>query len=137
MDVSGIVSTHTNLSLFMSSAACAEQTSEAIVSGADEYTWNCSTCHSQAGKGNGPLAALLFKNPSDLTHISRDNGGIFPSQHMFEVNVGRKDIPGHQTFQILGSWDRFRQTEGQRDYNSAETRIREVANYLESLQATE
>lgn len=72
MHVSRSVSTLTNLSLFMSSAAYAEQTSEAIVSGADEYTWNCSTCHGQAGKGDDPLAELLIKKPQRLDpHFSR------------------------------------------------------------------
>ena len=81
-------------------------------------------------KGDGPLAELLIKKTSDLTRISRDNGGIFPSEHLFEVIAGRKDVAGHQTFQMPGFWDRFRQTEGQCDYNSAETRIREIVNYL-------
>ena len=130
MHVSRSVSTLTILSFFMSSAAYAEQAPKAIVSGADEYTWNCSTCHDRPGKGDGPLAELLIKKPSDLTRISRDNGGIFPSEHLFEVIAGRKDVAGHQTFQMPGFWDRFRQTEGQCGYNSAETRIREIVNYL-------
>ena len=70
------------------------------------------------------------------SHFSRQRGHL-PQQTSVRSYRRPKDVAGHQTFQMPSFRDRFRQTEGQRDYNSAETRIREIVNYLESLQATE
>lgn len=43
------------------------------------FAENCVSCHGTGGKGDGPAAAGLASTPTDLTHLSRDNGGTFPA----------------------------------------------------------
>jgi mono/diheme cytochrome c family protein len=43
------------------------------------FAENCVSCHGDSGKGDGPAVAGLARKPTDLTHLSRDNGGTFPT----------------------------------------------------------
>jgi mono/diheme cytochrome c family protein len=63
--------------------------------GAFEYKSSCATCHGVSGKGDGPMSARLKERPTDLTRLARDNGGVFPAQHLYEVIDGRKEIAAH------------------------------------------
>jgi mono/diheme cytochrome c family protein len=63
--------------------------------GAFEYKSSCATCHGVSGKGDGPMSARLKERPTDLTRLARDNGGVFPAQHLYEVVDGRKEIAAH------------------------------------------
>jgi len=53
--------------------------------GREMYMSYCSSCHGVAGKGNGPAAAALKTRPMDLTALSKNNGGKFPSTHVVSV----------------------------------------------------
>lgn len=58
--------------------------------GQREYVNSCASCHGGSGKGDGPLARHLVTPSSDLTTISRRNGGIFPSRRLAEAIDGRR-----------------------------------------------
>ena len=62
-------------------AACtdAETSMPTASDGAAFFAENCTSCHGTGGKGDGPAAASLPKRPSDLTRLSRNNGGTFPT----------------------------------------------------------
>ena len=62
-----------------------------------EYESNCATCHGASGKGDGWLKGYLTKSPSDLTTLSKRNGGAFPNQLVWEIIDGRTsaDIGPH------------------------------------------
>jgi len=47
------------------------------------------------GKGDGMLRGYLTKSPSDLTTLSKRNGGVFPYQHVTEVIDGAKSVSTH------------------------------------------
>ena len=49
------------------------------VSGKEMYTNYCAVCHGTEGKGNGPAAEALKTPPSDLTVLSKKNGGKYPA----------------------------------------------------------
>ena len=36
---------------------------------------HCAPCHGANGRGDGPLAAELIRQPDDLTRLAADNGG--------------------------------------------------------------
>lgn len=70
-------------------------------SGKQMYDTYCATCHGLDGKGNGPAAEALKAHPTDLTMLSRNNGGKFPDAHIYSVlrfgvettAHGSKDMP--------------------------------------------
>ena len=46
--------------------------------GKQMYVNFCAPCHGVDGKGNGPAAAALKKQPTDLAALSRNHGGKLP-----------------------------------------------------------
>src|SRR5450756_1514635 len=42
----------------------------------------CASCHGKEGKGTGPVAPALKAKPADLTVISKNSGGKFPSERI-------------------------------------------------------
>ena len=65
-------------------ASCAESTGESQVmptqaDGAAFFAQNCTSCHGDDARGNGPAARNLSKPPPDLTELSAQNGGAFPA----------------------------------------------------------
>src|ERR1035438_2392809 len=49
-----------------------------LTKGPDLYQRYCAVCHGKDGKGGGPAAAALKAIPTDLTQLSKNNGGKFP-----------------------------------------------------------
>ncbi|MEO1205874.1 MAG: c-type cytochrome [Pseudomonadota bacterium] len=119
----------------LNGAAWGESVGETLISGQEEYHWNCAACHGEDAKGGGPLAAALVKQPSDLTLIASRNGGAFPAVVVYETIAGRKDVQGHQSFQMPRYWNRFTQAESHRGYDLADVRIKAIVQYLETVQA--
>ncbi len=56
------------------------------------YDSSCASCHGASGKGDGPVRPFLTKAPSDLTTLARRNGGVFPTQLVWEMIDGRSGI---------------------------------------------
>lgn len=57
------------------------------------YASYCSPCHGLDGKGNGPTAPRLKRQPADLTALSRNNRGRYPFEHVqavLEFGAGRR-----------------------------------------------
>src|ERR1019366_5197373 len=54
-------------------------------SGQAMFSEYCAVCHGRDGKGSGPAVPALKVPPSDLTTLSKRNGGIFPSAHVSNV----------------------------------------------------
>src|SRR4029079_9168469 len=52
----------------------------------------CQNCHGEAAKGNGRIAELMKVRPSDLTQLSRKNGGKFPTERVTQIIDGRVDV---------------------------------------------
>jgi mono/diheme cytochrome c family protein len=63
--------------------------------GKREYQNSCVLCHGADGKGNGSVVELLKKKPSDLTTLSKKNGGVFPFDRVYSMIDGREMVMGH------------------------------------------
>jgi mono/diheme cytochrome c family protein len=64
------------------------------------YGIYCTSCHGPAGKGDGPTAKSLTPRPADLTRLSRDNDGEFPTARVIMSIDGRNPVPGHRKSQM-------------------------------------
>ena len=71
------------------------QAAEHYDSGKREYMDRCAVCHGQSGKGDGGMIDILRTAPTDLTTLSRNNGGVFPFEHVYAVIDGRQAVKGH------------------------------------------
>jgi mono/diheme cytochrome c family protein len=70
-----------------------QQTS--VSSGPQMYTNYCASCHGANATGNGPAAPALRFPPTDLTTLSKNNGGVFPSAHIVTVLQFGVESPAH------------------------------------------
>lgn len=57
------------------------------------YTAECFTCHGASGKGDGPQAGQLEKNPGNLTKLQGQSSGAL----FWKVSEGKKPMPTFTT----------------------------------------
>ncbi len=103
--------------------------------GKQMYVNYCAPCHGVDGKGNGPAAAALKKQPTDLAVLSRNNGGKFPSTHIVSVLQFGTRNPSHGSAEmpmwgpVLGSVN-----SAPSEPNVRALRISNLSRYLQTLQ---
>ncbi len=78
--------------VFVSGLAVA---AEKIDIGKQEYDASCAACHGKKGEGDGPYGGFLNTPVSNLTVLSKNNGGVFPFAHVYDTIDGRALIKGH------------------------------------------
>jgi mono/diheme cytochrome c family protein len=104
------------------------------VSGKQMFGNYCAPCHGLNGKGNGPVGVALRSRPTDLTALSKNNGGKFPSNHVLTILKYGIDVPAHGTSEmpvwgpVLGKMD-------QANPQTRQLRISNLSSYLETIQA--
>ena len=104
------------------------------VSGKEMYIAYCAVCHGTDGKGGGPAASALKVPPTDLTVLSKSNGGKYPSMKVSATIRGEATTAAHgsKDMPVWGPlfW-------GMSGGHSAEVqqRVVNLSEYLESLQA--
>ena len=66
---------------------------QSIAAGKIVYTKECSACHGESGRGNGPEAANLSRQPADLCAApvqQQRDGEIF-----WKITEGKKPMPSY------------------------------------------
>jgi mono/diheme cytochrome c family protein len=104
------------------------------LTGRDSFDGYCASCHGTSAKGDGPLAASLKTTPSDLTALSRRNGGAYPrAQVLAAIDGTGRALPSHGATEmpLWGGIFRWLDSEGR-------TRVRmdNLVAYVESLQGS-
>jgi mono/diheme cytochrome c family protein len=56
--------------------------------GSELFRFYCAPCHGSTGKGDGPAAPALKSVPSDLSALTRTNGGEFPRDRVRATITG-------------------------------------------------
>jgi mono/diheme cytochrome c family protein len=104
------------------------------VSGKDMYKAYCAVCHGTDGKGGGPAASALKIPPADLTLLSKNNGGKYPSLKVSATIRGESALPAHgsKDMPVWGAlfWSMSGGHEGE-----VQQRTANLSRYIESLQA--
>ena len=112
--------------------------------GKREFVNHCAVCHGTGGKGDGPLAGMLNEKVPDLTMLQKNNKGVFPFNHVFDVVDGRSMSKTHGTREMpvwggvyneqAPEWVGPYATAG--DYRSfVRGRILALIGYIDTLQA--
>lgn len=121
-------------------AACA---ADILDIGKSEYDGSCAVCHGETGKGNGPLMSQMVSRMPDLTVLARNNKGVFPFDHVYQIIDGRQEVKSHGS-RDMPVWGRhfnmqcsvYFENHPQHDTESAaRSRILALTEYLYRLQA--
>lgn len=121
------------------------QAAERYDSGKREHMDRCAVCHGESGKGDGGMIDILRTAPTDPTTLSRNNGGVFPFEHVYAVIDGRQAVKGHGS-RDMPIWGKAYSAETVRagehyvdmPYNMemyARARILSLIDYLNRIQA--
>ena len=102
-------------------------------SGKEMYTAYCASCHGADGKGDGPAAPALKMPATNLTTLAVKNGGTFPAAHVATEIQGGAVAPAHGS-KDMPVWGPVFMTMGGHSAAQAQLRIRNLTNYLESIQ---
>ena len=104
------------------------------VSGKEMYTAYCAVCHGTDGKGAGPAASALKVPPTDLSSLSKNNGGKYPALKVTAAIRGEAGTPAHgsKDMPVWGPlfWNMSGGHEGE-----VQERVSNLSKYIESLQA--
>jgi mono/diheme cytochrome c family protein len=113
--------------------------------GKTEYVNKCAVCHGRSGKGDGGAIDVLKKAPTDLTILSKKNGGVFPVDRVYAVIDGREVVMGHgdRDMPIWGSSYKAEKVEAAEHYFDVpynmemyvRARILALIDYLNRIQA--
>lgn len=137
--VAGLVFILVFVGFLGTTSANAEDEDDLFHLGLIEYELSCLPCHGLNGRGDGPDAKYLTAQPSDLTGITKSNGGIFPSEELALTIDGRAIVAAHGIREMPVWGQRYRMPiPGENgEWNierEAHTRIDALVRYIKTLQ---
>ena len=100
-------------------------------SGEQMYANYCASCHGKDGKGSGPAAPALKRQPTDLTVLSKKNGGKFPSNAVYVSISGPMGVQAHGS-RDMPVWGEVFSMSG--SDSEAHLRLRNLTTYVQTLQ---
>lgn len=104
-------------------------TDESMEAGEQIFATNCTVCHGQSGRGDGPGAAGLEKPPANLTeaHVQElSDGALF-----YIVSHGRPDTPMPAWNNILNEEQRWQVVNYLRTFKEGEHHEEEAEHHEE------
>jgi mono/diheme cytochrome c family protein len=104
--------------------------------GKREFESSCASCHGASARGDGALNAYLVRPPSNLTTLAKRNGGVFPSQRVWDTIDGRTTVDiGPHGSREMPIWGNVYRTDNPQDAGwMARNRIASLLDYLARIQ---
>jgi mono/diheme cytochrome c family protein len=102
-----------------------------VPTGAQIFKQYCAACHGADAKGHGPVGRVLRRPAPDLTTLVKRHGGKFPSAYVTGMLSFAPGVRSHGSGD-MPTWGAL--FEYYYDKKSAQQRIQNVSDYLESLQ---
>jgi mono/diheme cytochrome c family protein len=102
-------------------------------SGKEMFNAYCASCHGLNGKGNGPAAAALKSEPTDLTQLAKKNGGKFPA--LVVISAIKDGTPNAHGSKDMPVWGPILQSVTPNGGPEVQQRLSNLADYVGSLQA--
>lgn len=105
-----------------------------VPSGKVMYKQYCASCHGIDAKGQGPLASMLKVPPANLTTLAKRHYGKFPYDYVSDIlryGPGPSILHGSPD---MPTWGPIFQYIDKNDERAVQQRIKNLCNYLASLQ---
>lgn len=102
-------------------------------SGQEMFKAYCASCHGPEGKGNGPAAPALKKQPANLTELSARNSGKFPDLRVFQTIKGDAEMPAHGS-RDMPVWGNLFPSLSHGNEGEVQLRISNLTAYIRSIQ---
>jgi mono/diheme cytochrome c family protein len=103
------------------------------VDGPTLYKDFCAVCHGMNGHGGGPAAAALKKAPADLTKLSQNAGGKFPTVRVKRFIQGADIVDAHGA-RDMPMWGEVFQKLNSTNPSLVDLRVTNLARHIETLQ---
>lgn len=103
-------------------------------SGHSLYQTYCESCHGAQAKGDGTFASMLRRPPADLTKITEEAGGTFPTEQVYQTIDGREPVPGHGGGDMPVWGDAFSRSSTGASPEEVKAKIDALVQYIQSLQ---
>ena len=108
--------------------------SHAMPTGKAMYFEYCSVCHGDEAKGDGPYASMLKVPPANLSTLAKRHDGKFPYEYVSNVlRFGPSTTILHGSTD-MPAWGPIFQSFDKNNERVVEQRIKNLCNYLASLQ---
>jgi mono/diheme cytochrome c family protein len=104
-----------------------------VPSGEVMFKQFCAACHGAHAQGNGPAASTLKTQPPDLTTLAKRHGGKFPYDYVSSVLRFGTGSSAHGSSD-MPTWGPIFQTIDRNNERATQDRIRNLSDYLASLQ---
>lgn len=103
------------------------------VKGPDLFRAHCAGCHGVEGKGDGPAASALKKKPANLTVLTKNNGGKFPTERVRKFILGDEPTMTSHGSREMPVWGPiFHEIENDQDLGNV--RLQNLMKYLQTIQ---
>lgn len=113
-------------------ASSGAQDPEMSARGRITYRVYCQNCHGNLGKGDGRIAELMKVKVTDLTQLSKKNGGTFPAERVQKAIDGREEVLAHGSREMPIWGQVFVDSSGNEE--NTKVKIQHLVAYLESIQ---
>jgi mono/diheme cytochrome c family protein len=100
--------------------------------GDDLYRQFCAVCHGADARGKGPAADALKVKVTDLTQLTRQNNGKFPTLHVKNVLTGVDSVVAHGNIDMPTWGDTFKSISVNGTFG--QMRIDALMEYLQKIQ---
>jgi mono/diheme cytochrome c family protein len=100
------------------------------------YARYCGACHGIAADGNGPIASVLRRPPTDLRHLGGRYGTPLASDEVARFVDGRTAVTAHGPREMPVWGERFAAPEPEATGRTPaiDVRIRRMVDYLQTIQ---
>jgi mono/diheme cytochrome c family protein len=108
-------------------------TATSPASGKEMFTSYCAVCHGTDGKGGGPAASALKTPPANLTQLSKNNGGKYPSMKVASIIRGTSEVAAHGS-KDMPVWGPLFWNISKGHESEVQQRVANLTKYIETLQ---